>query len=116
MESCTIKLDKSYKLSFGNKALRTYERDGGRSVANFQDDFGVGSITYLIHAGMVYDYPEVSLDDVDDLLDAFLDKGGDITPIITKIVETVTASGWFQKVNPTTKARSGKDSSETPAE
>jgi len=117
MKECTVKLDKSYKLGFGTKALRVYERDGGRSIANLQNDFGVGTVIYLLHAGMVYDYPEITLDDVDALVDSFIEKGGDMTPVITKLVDTVVASGWFQPANPTTAkaSPSGKDSGETPA-
>lgn len=118
MESCTVKLDKSYRLSFGTKALRQYERDGGRSVADFQSDFGVGTVTYLIHAGLVYDHPEITLDDVDDMIDTFLEKGGDIVPVIETVIDAVMKSGWFQPVNPTkaTASRSGKGSGATPAE
>jgi hypothetical protein len=123
MKEVTVKLcdekgkPKSYKLGFGTKALRTYERDGGRSIVNLQDDFGVGTIVYLLHAGMVYEYPELTLDDVDNIVDTFLEDGGDITPIIGKVVDTVVASGWFQPTNPTTAkaSPSGKDSGETPA-
>lgn len=118
MQTCTIKLDKSYKLSFGNRALRVFEADGGRSIGNAMAEFGVSTVTYLIHAGMAYDYPDITIEEVDDKLDAFLDGGGEISPIAEKLSKAVTASGWFVKANPTTKpdSPSGKDSGETPAE
>jgi hypothetical protein len=110
-----VKLGKQlYTLRYGNKALRVYEREAEASVADlYGKTFGVGTITYLLHAGMVYDQPEVTLDDIDDMLDTFLAEGGDITAVTKVITDALAESGWFS--NPTKASPSTKDSGGNPA-
>ena len=111
-----VKLGKQlYPLKFGNKALRVYEKEAEASVADlYGKTFGVGTITYLLHAGMVYDNPEVTLDDIDEMLDTYLEGGGDISPLVEVISEALAESGWF--TNPTKASPSTKDSGAKPAE
>jgi hypothetical protein len=115
-KSHRVKINRQlYVLKFGNKALRVYEREAEASIADlYGKTFGVGTITYLLHAGMVYDHPEVTLDDLDEMIDEFLTEGGDITVVTKVITEALAESGWF--ANPTKASASTKDSGAKPAE
>jgi len=112
-----VRIGKSwYTLRYGNKALRRYEEVAKATVADLGGTtFGVGTITYLLYAGMVYEHPYVTLDDVDEMLDTYLEAGHDITKIVSVVTEALSESGWFQ-VSPTEASASTKDSGETPAE
>lgn len=113
METVTVKLDKSYRLAYGTKALRVFEREVGRPVNEMGANFGVDTIAALLHAGMVYHHPEVTTDDVDDMIDSFLDKGGDITTVMEPISEAIAKCGWFASPS---KGVSTKVSGAKPAE
>jgi hypothetical protein len=114
MQTVTVKLGKTYKLAFGTKALRVFERESDRTVAQLGERFGVDTIATLIHAGMVYHHPEVTADDVDDILDKYLESGGDIEPVMATISEAIGSCGWFS--SPTKAAPTTKDSGKTPVE
>jgi len=114
MQTVTVKLGKPYRLAYGTKALRVFEREADRPINEIGERFGVDTIASLLHAGMVYNHPEVTVDEIDEMLDAFLEKGGDLDPVMTAISETVSACGWF--ANPTKAAPSGKASGATPVE
>lgn len=105
---------KSFTLAFGTKALRRFERESEVGISDLSKRFGVDTIACLLYAGMVYYHPEVTMDDIDDMLDTFLEKGGDIEPMMTVITDAVTTSGWF--ANPTKAAASTSGSGEKPAE
>lgn len=114
MREVKVKIGKTYTLAFGTKALRVFERELGRPINELADNFGVDVVVALLHAGMVYNHPEVSADDVENMLDSFLEKGGDITPVIAAVSEAIMACGWFG--NPTQATVSTTDSGGTPAE
>jgi len=114
MRETKVKIGKPYTLAFGTKALRRFERESDIPINELGNRFGVDTIACLLYAGMVYHHPEVTMDDIDEMLDTFLEKGGDIEPVINGISDAVVSSGWF--ANPTKAAPTAKASSETPAE
>lgn len=60
--------DKKYTLVFGNRALRLAEKEGGKPFGKF-DFESVGDVSILIWAGLQSKQPDLSLDDVDDIID-----------------------------------------------
>ena len=107
---------KFYTLKYGTKAMRVYEREAEAPITDLTGrNFGIATIVYLLHAGMVYEHPEVTVDDLDEMLDEYVEGGGDVTPIVEKITTALSESGWFTE-NPTKASASTKDSGESPAE
>lgn len=111
-----VKVGKTfYSLKYGTKALRRYEGEADLPITALATNrFGISTIVYLLHAGMVYEDPDVTLDDLDAILDDFLESGGDIGPIMETITEALAESGWFSG-NPTKASDSTKDSGKKPA-
>jgi hypothetical protein len=114
MQTVTVTVGKKYRLAYGTKALRVFEREADKPINELGERFGVDTIATLLHAGMVYNHPEVTADDVDEMLDKYLESGGDIQPVMTTISEAIAACGWF--ASPTKATASTKDSGKTPAE
>lgn len=59
---------KSYRLVFGNRALRLVEKQLGRSFTEI-DEGSINDLTVLIWAGLQRYQPELGIEDVDDLID-----------------------------------------------
>ncbi len=57
---------KKYKLFFDNRAFRTVEKSMGRPLSLMQDS--VSDFTILLHAGLGRHHPELSADDVDEII------------------------------------------------
>lgn len=65
---------KTYTLYAGNRALRMIERETGTSlIALFSEDgieqLGIGTITTLVWGLLQRNHPDLTLDDVDDVID-----------------------------------------------
>lgn len=66
--------DATYILYGGNRALRMIERDTGKSVvALFSEqglaEIGVGTLTSITWALLTRHHPDLTVDDVDDIID-----------------------------------------------
>lgn len=90
--------NKPYTLDFGTKALRTYEAETGSSLMELEDNVSISVIVALLRAGLVK-YHDLSMDEVDDLLDAHLALGGTIDDVTVPLLDAIGESGWFR--NPT---------------
>lgn len=67
--------DQTFTLYAGNRALRLIERETGKSlVALFSDeglnDLGFGTLTTIVWGLLQRDHPDLTIDDVDDVIDA----------------------------------------------
>jgi hypothetical protein len=59
---------KTYSLVFGNKALRVAEKELGKSFTQI-DATSINEMTVLVWAGLQRKHPELTIADVDDLID-----------------------------------------------
>lgn len=67
--------DQTYVFYAGNRALRMIERETGKSlIALFSDDgiadLGIDTLTTIVWGLLQRNHPELSVDDVDDVIDA----------------------------------------------
>lgn len=60
--------DRKLTLIFGNRALRLAEKQGAKAFGKF-DFESISDVSTLIWAGLQAKHPEISLDDVDDIID-----------------------------------------------
>ncbi len=60
-------LEKEYTLYFDNRAFRVAEKAMGHSLSALQDS--IGSLTMLLHAGLLRYQPQITLDQVDEIVD-----------------------------------------------
>lgn len=73
-EATLVAGDASYTLYAGNRALRMIERETGKSlIALFSDDglneLGIGTITTIVWGLLQRSHPDLTVDDVDDVID-----------------------------------------------
>jgi hypothetical protein len=74
-EAALVASNTTYTLYAGNRALRMIERETGKSlIALFSDDgleeIGIGVLTTLVWGLLQRDHPDLTLDDIDDVIDA----------------------------------------------
>ena len=98
MKSYPVLLDKTYSLTFGTKALMTYERDSGTTVFELgSGSIGISTIVMLLHAGLSQLHP-MTLDEVADVVDRTLenDDGQERLQVAFDVVSTaMSESGWM---------------------
>lgn len=78
-----------YRLYYGNRAFRMAERESGESFIKLMSSFDVTdpkeirweNLTLLVWAGLQQYHPELSMDDVDDIIDGV--GTSEIMPIVT---------------------------------
>lgn len=115
MREVTVTLDKPYVLAFGTKALRRLEEATGCPVyAIAEQQLGVSWLVDALWSGLVYNHPDLTIDDVDAIIDTYLENGGDIGPVIEAIVEAMSASGWFARPRTEETASASRTGSSKP--
>ena len=112
-----IQLDQPYALRYTTRAMRLVEERSGRSLGELLiTHTGVASAAYLLWGGLIHtdegfrnrQEPQLTIDDVCDLLDEHWFKKGLALKDLAPFFKTATVeSGYF------TKATEGKDSPET---
>ena len=91
MKNYTLELDKSRELRFGFKALRAIrEKFGDKSIDQLLN-IKVDEIPVLVMAGLKWDEKELTLDKVEDLLDAAIPERYTILEVTTLVLEALAA-------------------------
>lgn len=113
----TIQLDKVRALRYSSRALRLAEARSGQVIGELLiSRIGVGSVAWLLWAALIHsdpafcrrDEPDLTVDDVCDLLDEhWFGKGRTLRELTPFFTEAVLQAGYF------TRAPAGKASPET---
>jgi hypothetical protein len=105
--------DGYFTIVFNTRAMACYEADAGRPVSDLNGKtFGIGTIAYLLHAGMLKNHPEYDLEDIFELLDEFVANNGDVKELVTVLNKALAESGWFAVKSPTEASVTTENSDE----
>jgi hypothetical protein len=99
MNISIITLDKKREIAYGTRALKIIEHEIGRPLSALGSDIGVTEVSALLYAGLAQLDRSITADEVDDLLDAYLEGGGSAQILGDTVSSAIGASGWF--TNPT---------------
>lgn len=94
-----LKNGKKYALKYTARAYRRMsEANGGKTLVELlnlmADDVGV---TAFLHAGLLWDNPRLTMDEACDLYDHYLEGGGTLMEIISKISEALIRSNRLER-------------------
>ena len=103
-----VKLDKEYELRISNLALLYFEEITGKNFTELTDSkgnikFGIKDINALIYGGLKVKNPNMSYEEVINLIDEYMD----IETLSSTIERAINESNFFKKAN-TKKAQSQK--------
>ena len=91
MKQYILKLDEERELRFGFRALRKLRQDlGGKSLDELLD-IKVDEIPVVLHAGLVWEDKELTLDKVEELLDETIGKKYTIIELTTIALEALAS-------------------------
>ena len=100
-----IKLDKDYEIRMNNRASIYFEEVAGVSFINacgsIGDSLSTTILNKMLYAGMKAANPEITLDEVIDLVDEYSsnDEGGSFNLLMQKVMEAVKESNFFRMAN-----------------
>jgi hypothetical protein len=105
-----LKLDKTYHLRLGLRTIVEYEQSTKKKLMDVSEELESGivsmvTVAQLLHAMMKKENPELTFEDVCDLVDEHIDKVAFITE---KVVEAINASLEVNDDNPNVKAPTEK--------
>lgn len=86
MRKCTIEIgDMKYDLVLIRKSVKWLEAKGF-DIDNFVEK-PLTNVDLLWESGFVANYGDLSIDEVDSLMDQYIEEGGDTNEVITFLVE-----------------------------
>ena len=96
-----IQLDKPRQLRFDLRAIRDLEAATGKTVGEITRDLrhvGVTAILACLLAGLRHEDKSLTPNLVEKILEAYLDAGGGIRPVLKAIDEALASSGLLKKL------------------
>jgi hypothetical protein len=114
MPSAPVVIDlgdgKSRTLRFNARALRLLERESGKSVFQLIDEASrLTTTAVLLWAGLRAENPELTLEQVDELLDGYMGLGHQYFELLEPIAEALVEAGVVKR-----KSSNGSGNGSTP--
>lgn len=88
-----IELDKPRRLRFDINALADAEEALGGSLASLGEQMGIRPLRALIWAGLKWEDPQLSIRQAGDLIQQYLEHGGDPAELGRLVLRALEASG-----------------------
>lgn len=97
MKMIQIHLDRPRHLRFSINALADLEEATGQSVllAMSEKNLGFRSLRALLWAGLRHEENGISIERAGDLLQKFMENGGELSTVMEKVALAVQACGLF---------------------
>ena len=98
----TIKLDKTYQLRFGMRAMVEFEQTSGKKLMELNEEMSVETACQMLWIMLKKDRPELTLMEVCDLVDDYAQNIMDIVDAVTEAVQDAV-DGASKNASPTAK-------------
>lgn len=104
---------KPYSLKYKHKTLKDVVEQSGKSVMDlFGDPFA--GWPYLLAAGIRHNHRDITPDDGCELIDQWIDGGGDLKGIQKLLLDALTETGYLTKTPDEGEPASGNSPAPTP--
>lgn len=93
-----FKADKEYVLEYRFKSIRQLEAAAGKSISELlSNKMGFETMGLFIWAGLLVHNKDISVEQVDDIIDKYLDEGNDFSSLMEMATQAFEDAGFGAK-------------------